>query len=189
MDTVGERIQRGGEASRRRSRFPEPSARFLDHTLAIADVAIGISTAANASGAEVVQVVPEKDARRHYADRLGGGQVLRPDLYIELAARAGDQDVHAFFVEVDLGSESLPTVLGKCQQYEEYYQSGIEQRDFGGFPSVVWAMGAYRPELAERRRQSLRLALQRSTKVTSELFRVTALEEVAAQLVQGVRHG
>lgn len=189
MDTVGDRIQRGGEASRRRRRFPEPSARFLDHTLAIADVAIGISAEAHASGAELVQVVPEKEARRTYADRLGGVQVLRPDLYVELAARPGDQEVQAFFVEVDLGHESLPTVLGKCQQYESYCQAGIEQRDFGGFPRVVWAMGAYRLELAERRRHSLQAALQRSAKMTPELYRIAALEEVAAQLVREVRHG
>ncbi|WP_284979492.1 replication-relaxation family protein [Arthrobacter sp. fls2-241-R2A-200] len=189
MDTTGERIQRGGESSRRRRRFPEPSARFLDHTLAIADVAIGLIATANASGAEVANVAPEKEARRYYTDRLGGAQVLRPDLYVELAARPGDQDVQAFFVEVDLGHESLPTVLGKCQQYEAYYQAGIEQRDFGGFPSVVWAMGAYRPELAERRRQALQGALRRGTKVTPELYRIYALDEAAAQLVQEVWHG
>jgi hypothetical protein len=189
LDTAGERIQRQGEPIRRGRRFPEPSARFLDHTLAIADVAVRIKAAADASGAEVVQVAPEKEARRHYTDRLGALQALRPDLYVELAARPGDEDVRAFFVEVDLGHESLPTVLRKCQQYEAYYQTGIEQRDFGGFPRVVWGMGAYRPEIAERRRQTLKAALRRGVRVTPELYRVTAVEEVAAQLIQEVRHG
>lgn len=189
VDTVGERIQRQGEGIRRGSRFPEPSARFLDHTLAVAGVAIGIKAAADASGAEVVQLLPEKEARRIYTDRLGGLQLLRPDRYVELANRPGAEDVQAFFVEVDLGHESLPTVLRKCQQYEAYCQTGTEQRDFGGFPRVVWAMGAYRPEIAERRRQTLEVALKRGVRVTPELYRVTAVEEVAAQLVQEVRHG
>lgn len=189
VDTVGERIQRQGEAIRRGSRFPEPSARFLDHTLVIADVAVGIKATADALGAEVVHVAPEKEARRQYTDRLGGAQVLRPDLYVELAARPGDEDVQAFFVEVDLGHESLPTVLRKCQQYEAYDQTGIEQRDFGGFPRVIWAMGAYRPDIAERRREALQMALKRGVRLTPELYRVTAVEEVAARLVQEVRHG
>jgi hypothetical protein len=161
----------------------------LDHTLAIADVAVGIKAAADALGAEVVQVAPEKEARRTFIDRLGGTQVLRPDLYVELAARPGDEDVQAFFVEIDLGHESLPTVLRKCLQYEAYCQTGIEQRDFGGFPRVVWVMGAYRPDIAERRRQALQAALARGVRLTPELYRVTAAEEVAAKLVQEVRHG
>lgn len=189
VDTAGQRIQRQGDSGRRGRSFPEPSARFLDHTLAIADVAVGIRAAADALGAEAVQVAPEKEARRPFVDRLGGTQVLRPDLYIELADRHGDEDVQAFFVEIDLGHESLPTVLRKCQQYEAYYQAGIEQRDFGGFPRVVWVMGAYRPDIAERRRQTLQAALARGVRLTPELYRVTAAEEVAAQLVQEVRHG
>ncbi len=189
IDTAGERIQRNQASSSRRRRFDEPSSRFLDHTLAIADVAVGIIAAASESGAEVVKLAPEGEARRHYTDRLGVGQVLRPDLYVELAARPGDQDVEAFFVEVDLGHESLPTVLGKCLLYEEYLETGIEQREFGGFPKVVWAMDAYRPNVAERRRQAFLVAMQRNARVTPGLYRIRVLEEAAAQLIREVRHG
>lgn len=188
VDAAGERIQRNQESSRRRRRFDEPSSRFLDHTLAIADVAVGIIGAATEAGTEVVKLAPEGGARRHYTDRLGASQVLRPDLYVELAAHPGDQDVEAFFVEVDLGHESLPTVLGKCQLYEEYRETGIEQREFGGFPRVVWAMDAYRPSVADRRRQAFRNAMQRNARVTPGLYHISALEEVAAQLVREVRH-
>ncbi|MDQ0212880.1 hypothetical protein J2S92_003579 [Arthrobacter bambusae] len=54
---------------------------------------------------------------------------------------------------------------------------------------MVWVMGAYRAEIAERRRQTLQAALGRGAKLTSELYCVTRAEGVAAQLVQEVRHG
>jgi hypothetical protein len=186
LDAAGDRLQRRQDPGRARRHFDEPSARFLNHTLAIADIAVDIIRAAAASGAEVVKLAPEGAARRYYVDRLGGSQVLRPDLYVELAARPGDEEVEAFFVEVDLGHESLPTVMGKCLAYEDYRETGIEQRDFGGFPMVVWAMDAYRPVTAERRRQSLRAALDRNPRVTPGRYRIAALGEAAAELVQGV---
>ncbi|QSZ50079.1 hypothetical protein AYX22_17800 [Arthrobacter sp. D5-1] len=72
--------------------------------------------------------------------------------------------------------------------YEEYLETGIEQREFGAFPKVVWAMDAYRPNVAERRRQAFSLALNRSTRVTPELYRISALAEASTQLVREVRH-
>lgn len=188
VDTAGDRLQRGVASSRARKRFDEPSARFLDHTLAIADMAIGIFETAAAHGAEVVKLNPEHTATRTYADNYGIAQVLRPDLYVELAAAAGDEDVSAFFIEVDLGHESLPTLLGKALTYEDYRSTGIEQHQYGGFPQVIWAMDAYRETTAQRRRKSLQDSLERNSRLNAGMYRIQSLQDAAAAVVQGLHH-
>lgn len=188
VDTAGDRIQRGTDASRARKRFDEPSARFLDHTLAIADMAKAIFETAVDHGVEVVKLDPEHTATRSYADNYGVAQVLRPDLYVELAVTVGDDEVSAFFIEVDLGHESLPTLLGKCTAYEDYHRTGIEQQQYGGFPQVIWAMDAYRATTALRRRTALGDSLDRNSRPASGLYRIHPLQDTAIALVQGLRH-
>jgi hypothetical protein len=188
VDTAGDRLLRGVTSARARKRFDEPSARFLDHTLAIADTAIGILETAAACGAEVVKLDPEHHATRIYSDNYGVAQVLRPDLYIELAAFTGDEEVSAFFIEVDLGHESLPTLLGKALTYEDYRSTGIEQHQYGGFPQVIWAMDAYRETTAQRRRKSLQDSLERNIRLNAGRYRIQALKDTAEAVVQGLRH-
>lgn len=188
VDTAGDRIQRDSTQARTRRRFDEPSARFLDHTLAIADMAIAVMDAARTHGAEVVKIDPEHHATRTYQDGYGIPQVLRPDLYIELAASIGDNEVSAFFIEVDLGHESLPTLLGKSLAYEEYRATGNEQRQYGGFPQVIWAMDAYHETTAFRRRKALEDAIERNNRTAASLYRILALSDTAEALVQGLRH-
>lgn len=188
VDTAGDRIQRDSTQTRTRRRFDEPSARFLDHTLAIADMAIAVMDAAKAHGAEVVKIDPEHHATRTYQDGYGVPQVLRPDLYVELAASVGDDEVSAFFIEVDLGHESLPTLVGKSLAYEDYRATGSEQRQYGGFPQVIWAMHAYRETTVLRRRKALGDAIERNNRTAASLYRILALPDTAEALVQGLRH-
>lgn len=188
VDTAGDRIQRDSTQARARRRFDEPSARFLDHTLAIADMAIAVMDAARTHGAEVVKIDPEHHATRAYQDGYGVPQVLRPDLYIELAASVGDDEVSAFFIEVDLGHESLPTLLGKSLAYEDYRATGSEQCQYGGFPQVIWAMDAYRETTALRRRKALGDAIDRNHRTATSLYRILALPDTATALVRGLRH-
>lgn len=188
VDTAGDRIQRDSTQARTRRRFDEPSARFLDHTLAIADMAIAVMDAAKAHGAEVVKIDPEHHATRTYQDGYGVPQVLRPDIYVELAASVGDDEVSAFFIEVDLGHESLPTLVGKSLAYEDYRATGTEQRQYGGFPQVIWAMDAYRQTTALRRRKALGDAIERNNRTATGLYRILALPDTADALVQGLHH-
>ncbi|GAB3275722.1 replication-relaxation family protein [Sinomonas notoginsengisoli] len=189
VDAAGDRILREQQLGRRRWRPEEPSARFVDHTLAVADLAVALLQEAEVHDAEVVRLAPEREARRRYTDLLGAPQTLRPDLYVELAEHPGDQDVEAFFIEVDLGHESLPTLLSKCAAYEAYRATGAEQRAYGSYPKVVWAMDAARPETAERRRDSLATTLERSPQFPHGAYVVTALQETAARLMEGYSHG
>lgn len=188
MDTAGDRILRQGEPGRSRRRFDEPSARFLDHTLAIVDVAVELTKEMGQRGGEVVRIDPELHGRRHYQGVYGTEQVVRPDLYVELAARPDDDEVHAFFVEIDLGNEALPTLLAKCQAYEDYRASGIEQTEYGGFPRIVWAMDAFKPATAERRQRALREALNARQQTPAD-YRIHRLADTARSMADEVCHG
>jgi Replication-relaxation len=70
----------------------------------------------------------------------------------------------SWFIEVDRGTESLPTLLRKCGRYEEYRRSGIEQRDRQVFPLVLWLL------LDERRRHVLGAALDKAPASTAHSF-------------------
>lgn len=189
VDAVGDRILREQHPGRPRRRPEEPSTRFVSHTLAIADLAVDILHEAHDRGAEVVRLAPEYEARRRYTDLLGAPRTLKPDLYVELAEHPGDPDVEAFFVEVDLGQESLPTLLGKCDAYETYRSTGAEQHAYGSFPRIVWAMDAARTQTAERRRDSLKKHIDDSPKYPHGAYTVAPLHEAAARLMEGYGHG
>jgi len=183
---VGDRILRQEDPGRSRRRLASPSVRFLEHTLAITGMAVGLHEAARHHGGEVVALAPEKP--RSFTDLLGTRQVIKPDLAAELAATLGTEDLAAFFIELDLGTESIPTLIGKCVAYEEYRRSGEEQRRFGGFPAIVWAMTATRPQTALRRRQDLARALERHPMITATDYRILPLETTSAEIFAEVSH-
>jgi hypothetical protein len=185
LDVVGDQLLHGrsGRLARRRSR--DPSSRFLSHRLAIADTHVALIQADRQGQLELVACDIEPASWRRYTGLGGARLTLKPDLYTETAV-AGDGDfVHAWFVEVDLGTEGIETLLKKCRDYESYRRTGIEQQDGGAFPVVVWSVT--HPDLAkaDRRRKALREAIDSDRSLPSELFRIVAPEE----LVPVIRNG
>jgi hypothetical protein len=119
-----------------RRRVYEPTGRFVDHTLSIAELVVRITEAARTGVLEVVTLQAEPNCHRQFSE-LGGPRVLRPDLFVAL----GTEELELrWFVEVDRGTESLPVVLSKCRAYEAYYRSGREQAAHGVFPRVCWVV-------------------------------------------------
>jgi hypothetical protein len=102
--------------------------------------------------------------------------VLRPDLFVSLGI--GELE-HRLFIEVDRGSEHLPTLVRKCQLYTAYYRTGREQDAHGVFPRVCWVL----PN--ERRAQQLTRVLDRSAHLVDGLFRVTTTERALGELSEG----
>lgn len=145
-----------------RPRRHEPSITFLLHTLAVADVYVGLVAAERAGRVEISQYQTEPACWRRYP-ALSGEHWLKPDLFVVLVA--GDFEYHAF-VEVDCGSEHLPALLRKCRQYEAYYRSGQEQVRRGLFPRVVWLMNE------RRRAERLRAAIRQDQRLSGELYAV-----------------
>ena len=157
----------GASGHRRRFHPSDPSVRFLSHALATADAHLAVIRVAGRLGGRC-QVAVEQAAVRRFPSIGGGLVTLRPDLSATIQARDADGDYEdRWFIEVDTGTESLPTLLAKCQQYEAYRASGIEhtRHEPGSpymtteaaetFPLVLWVMHGHRADarLAELRRR------------------------------------
>ena len=167
--------------AQRRSRPHEPSTTFLTHTLAIGDVHVHLVDAARAGQLELVTLVTEPQAWRRFLTPAGVVQPLKPDLYAELAIPPGDEDLLSVFIEVDLGSEHLPTLLRKCRTYADYARSGHAERD-GGMPLVIWQMSARTPGIAQRRRQHLADGIAKDPRLDARMFRITTPESLITTL-------
>lgn len=168
---VGERIL-GSSGPRRR--FREPSTVFVTHTLAVSDLVVRLYEAKRQGELRLLAVETEPDCWRQ-ASHLGGRMLIKPDLSVDLTAGGYE---FRWFVEVDLGTEHTPAVLRKCQTYDAYYRSGVEQQRHGVFPRVVWLV----PD--ERRAISVRRAIGQSMNLTDGLFLV-ALSDGAIDVLAG----
>jgi hypothetical protein len=149
-----------------RRRSYEPTLRFVDHTLAIAQLVVDVTAAARRGRLDVLDVQAEPHCWRQFSG-IGGRRLLRPDVLLALGS--GEYELR-WFIEVDRSSESLPVIVRKCHLYADYYQSGKEQAAHGGvFPRVCWIV----PD--ELRAERLRYAIARDRKLPERLFVVTAV--------------
>lgn len=125
-----------GETTRKR--FHEPSAHHVRHTLAIADIYVAIIAGSTKHTFDETTIETEPACWR--ATTLVGSDThisprLKPDLYMRLAA----QDVElSWFVEVDCNTESSTVLARKLIAYDQYWRTGIEQRQRGVFPKTLW---------------------------------------------------
>ncbi|MGV9834260.1 replication-relaxation family protein [Nocardia niigatensis] len=186
VDEVGDRLLRRRSARETRRPFREPTQRFLDHQLAIADAHVALAEAHQAGHLELLRVDIEPTAWRTYVGIGGVRLTLKPDLYAESAATPGSDFIDSAFIEIDRGTESIPTLLKKCREYEAYRRQGVEQEDSdGAFPLVVWSLWAETEAKAERRRTALREAITRDRNLPSDLFLVIAPPQLVAALQEG----
>lgn len=131
LSPLGHRLL--GSSTRKRSYEPSPT--FMAHTLAITELGTMVTKKAIDLQLNSWEVVPEPRCWRSYHD--GSKPVtLKPDLYIRLS---NYEEEWAWFVEVDLGTESRTQVLKKCKIYEDYWRTGLEQEAAGLFPKVLWS--------------------------------------------------
>lgn len=168
--------QRALHGDQKRKRSAAPSERFLRHCLAVADVHVLLEQHRRIEPVEAVDVEVEPASWRRYHGPSGEPRWLQPDLFAEITTT---EFVDRLFIEVDLGTESLPTLLGKCQQYEEYRRTGIEQARQDGFPLVVWFV------LTQDRADRLSRAVRRSSKLTDAMYRVATPESLTQVLAGG----
>ena len=136
----GFRLLNLGEVSSgeiRRQRFPEPSAMTLRHTLAVADAYVRISTLGKGVKAlSVLFLAVEPECWKSY-EKYGKSYSLRPDLHLIL--KNGKFYDH-WFIEIDLGTESMTKIVTKCKRYYDYYYTGKEQAENGTFPIILWVV-------------------------------------------------
>jgi hypothetical protein len=161
----------------------EPSVRFLTHRLAVADTHVALTVADRESSIELIDSAVEPATWRRYTGVGAARRILKPDLFAETAV--GTEMVRAWFIEVDLGTEHIPTLLAKCREYEAYRQTGIEQDRHGAFPLVIWSLAHGDPAKAVRRRQAFTEAITGDLRLPSALFRVVAPEGVLPLIQNG----
>ena len=80
---------------------------------------------------------------------------------------------------ITLSTESPSTIIGKCDRYRDYYRSGLEQKQFGVFPVVVWLV------LDAGRKERLRSAIQEAYPKGGKLFIVITADEFERLIRQG----
>ena len=171
LGPVGQRVL-GLDGPRRR--FREPTATFVMHTLAISELVVDLTLGNRRGDFELLELQAEPACWRPL-----GTQQLRPDLFVSLGVREYE---YRYFIEVDLGTESLPRLIAKCQTYDAYYRTGAEQQAHGIFPRVLWILHD------ERRAARLREVIARTRSLSPELFIVTTDERSLAVLTdQAVR--
>ena len=153
----------------RRGRTYEPGSRFIAHTLAAAHLHVELLEAERARA--VVALVIEHEPTRRFTSP-SGLERLTPDLLVEVTTADGWE--LRWFVEIDRGTEHLPTVLRKCRTYEAYWRSGREADHHEVFPRVVWSV----PDA--KRAHAIEAAIAKSRSLTPDLYRVTVAEDAAA---------
>jgi hypothetical protein len=175
LGSIGQRVLHQGDSARIRRR--EPSSTFLDHTLAISQLAADLTVVSRLDLVDLLELTPEPGCWRSFSRGMEGTEVLKPDLAV--AVRAGGYHYH-WFVEVDLGTHSSASVVRKCRVYQDYWCSGVEQDTHNLFPKVLWVTPT------ARRAEQLRRAISAAHGLYEKLFDVTTTDEAVFHMV-GVR--
>ncbi len=151
----------------RRARTPEGLGdRYVAHTLAVAEVAVGLRERVRHGALDDLVVEVEPICWREFP--AGRKTVnLKPDLFATVGA--GDLEAR-WFVEVDLATESLVRVRTKCQTYLDYYATGIETDLHGVFPKVAWIT----PD--QRRHRQIIEVVSKMASPAGDMFTVTTAE-------------
>jgi len=169
-----------GPTGGRRRRVWETSPSFQDHLLGVAEVYVRLVEAQRAGKLELLEFQAEPAAWRIFPGPGGPAAVLKPDAFVRLGV--GELE-HSAFLEIDRGTESVPTITRKCRVYASYWQSGIEQAEHGVFPRVLWLASD------DRSAQRISKALTQIGHDAQHLFHVAFLESAVPVLTATARGG
>jgi hypothetical protein len=176
LGSTGERLLRTIHGQKQRRRYVEPSPAFVAHTLAIAELAIGLHELQNRRAIELVSMETEPACWRSFVGPHGTLEWLKPDLYAVTAS--GDYEDHWFF-EADLATEHPPVVVRKAKVYQRYAATGAHQARHGLFPAVVWVV----PDVT--RQEAIKGALAADPAIQPGLFRVVTTDEFDQLVTSG----
>lgn len=171
LDIIGDRLTRAEDGTRRR--VHEPSFPFLVHTLALTDIHVQLHEAASAGVFRLTAVQVETEAWRPYVTPSGGKSILKPDLMVTVSS--DDYEDH-WYLEIDLGTESLPVLLRKSGAYADYRRTGRAQVEHGVFPRVLWVLPT------QARVERLRAAIATEPKLSDRLFTCIITEQLITTL-------
>lgn len=162
------------DAPQPRRRIWDARPYFQDHMLALSDLYVALNERQRERpDTELLSFAAEPAAWRHFTGAGGELVILKPDAAVQIGL--GDLILSAF-IEIDLGTETLPTIRRKCERYIAYWRSGVEQHHHGVFPLVVWLV----PD--ERRKANVRRVLDQLSPDAVGLFTVALLEDGPGKL-------
>lgn len=164
-----------GDSAGRVQRSSEPGARFVGHTLAVADIFVRLHAATRSQPFELIQFATEPACWRAFSSPLGEPRSLKPDAH--MTCEAGNWE-YRWFVEVDLATEGVSTLRRKFQAYVDYWQSGVEQAEAKVFPRVLWLT------VGEQRVGRLRQVIDELPTAARELFQVAELGREVALMIE-----
>ncbi|HEU0087709.1 MAG TPA: replication-relaxation family protein [Pseudonocardiaceae bacterium] len=176
LGSTGERLLRTMHGQKQRRRYVEPSPAFTAHTLAVAELAIGLHELHNQGALELISLETEPSCWRSFVGPHGTVEWLKPDLYAITAS--GDYEDH-WFVEADLATEHPPVVVRKAKVYQGYAATGAHQARHGLFPAVAWVV----PDTT--RQEALAAALADDKAIQPGLFRVITTGEFSGLITGG----
>lgn len=167
LGATGDRYLAVLHGSDTRRRYTEPRATFLEHTLAVTELAVQLVEHSRAGRFELLDLQSEPGCWRAFLGAHGRREILKPDLYV-VTAVDGYED--HWFLELDLGTEHPPVVARKALVYQRYAATGAHQAAHEVFPATVWVV------LNESRRAALERALASTPGLSAEVFRVITSE-------------
>jgi hypothetical protein len=103
---------------------------------------------------------------------------LKPDAYVKLGI--GDYE-YSWLIEIDMATESLPTIERKSRRHLDYHRSGTAQRTTGVAPRVLWIT----PD--SERAEAIEAVLRRLPDEAQRLFAVTTAADAVSFLIGEVR--
>jgi hypothetical protein len=163
-----------------RKRAFEPSLNFLKHTLEVAETYTQLTEICRRNQLDLVKTELEPVCWRNYTGEDGKPATMKPDMF---AVTANREYQDSWLLEVDLGTESPIKVLDKCRRYVFYCKSGIEQKQHGVFPLVVWLV--YNANRKSKLQQYIAECRELS-EASKRLFTVILPEEFETLICKGV---
>jgi Replication-relaxation len=176
LDVLGQRVLRQLEAStgRPRPRHPNtPTDRFLRHSLAVTELYVGLQEAVRSTDVALDRY--EAEPACWWQDSTGTW--IKPDAALTIST-ANIEDHWA--VEVDLATESLPTLSRKLRTYVSLYERG-ETDDSGMLPRVLLTVPS------EHRYDKARGLIQQLPVAARDLFRVARFENAVPLILGGIQ--
>ncbi|WP_430478123.1 replication-relaxation family protein [Streptomyces sp. P11-1] len=171
-------LDTGGPLGGKRRRVWESKPYFQDHMLEVAELYVQLVEQHRLGEGDLLAYDAEPAAWRHFTGPGGELVMVKPDAFVRIGTGAVER---SSFVEVDLTTETLPTIQRKSQRYIDYWRSGTEQQRHGVFPKVVWLVQN------ERRAERIAGVIKKLAHDAQNLFAVGLLGNSARLLGGGTQ--